>query len=124
MLDDYIRRVSWSDVDCYLNNVAKRVDRSGFSGIYGIPRGGSVLGAWLAHKLYLPMLFKLESNCVIIDDIHNGGGALQYLLTEVANIDIDSCFITAMFYNPSSKFKLDYFYKEKDDNWIVFPWEQ
>ncbi len=124
MVEDYIKRVDWDEVGHYLNSIAERVDPHDFSGVYGVPRGGSVLGAWLAHKLYLPMLSKLQPNCIIVDDICDGGGALRYLLSELTEREINNCFITVMFYRTESNLKLDYFYKEKDDNWIVFPWEQ
>lgn len=121
---DYIRRVSWEEVGAYLNAVAERVDPHDFSGVYGIPRGGSVLGAWLSHKLYLPLLSKIEPNCVIIDDVCDSGGALNLLLEDPQLNRGRDCFITVMFQNPQNNAPIDYFYKEKGDSWIAFPWEQ
>lgn len=124
MDNDYIKRVSWEDVGSYLNAVAERIDPHDFSGVYGVPRGGSVLGAWLSHKLYLPLLSQVEPNCIIVDDVCDGGHALKKVLD---TMDVDTCqhcFVTVMFYNPESVAQVDYHYKEKDDNWIAFPWEQ
>ena len=109
MDNDYIKRVSWEEVGAYLNAVAERVDPHDFSGVYGIPRGGSVLGAWLSHKLYLPMLSQVEPNCIVVDDICDSG---------------ENCFVTVMFSTLKNSAPIDYFYKEKCDSWIAFPWEQ
>lgn len=124
MDNDYIKRVSWDDVGAYLNAVAERVDPHDFSGVYGIPRGGSVLSAWLSHKLYLPLLSSVVPNCIIIDDICDSGNTLKELLDSNDCKDAQDCFVTVMFHNPESIAQVDYFYKEKDDSWIAFPWEQ
>lgn len=124
MDNDYIKRISWDEVGAYLNAVAERVDPHDFSGVYGIPRGGSVLSAWLSHKLYLPLLSDICPNCIIIDDICDSGDTLKQVLDSCTCRGIEDCFITVMFQNPESIAQVDYFYKEKDDKWIAFPWEQ
>ena len=120
----YIHRVSWEEVGAYLNAVAERVDPHDFSGVYGIPRGGSVLGAWLSHKLYLPLLSEVQPNCIIVDDICDSGRPLAKVLASLEDDGDKDCFVTVMFHMPQSKAPVDYFYKEKCDSWIAFPWEQ
>lgn len=125
MDENYINRSSWEEVGAYLNAVAERVDPNDFTGVYGIPRGGSVLAAWLSHKLYLPMLTKPQPGCIVIDDICESGTTLTECLSDPEIGDICNCFITVMFYRPGScDDSVDYFFKRKDDCWIVFPWEQ
>lgn len=124
MQGDYIVRATWEEVGAYLNAVAQRVDPHDFSGVYGVPRGGSVLGAWLSHKLYLPLLSKPEPGCIIIDDICDSGRTLRDLLNSPEIGSPNNCYITVMFYRPQGYGPADYYFKEKGDKWIVFPWEQ
>lgn len=124
MSDSYINRASWDDVGSYLNAISQRVNPHDFSGVYGIPRGGSVLSAWLSHKLYLPLLSKPQPNCIVVDDICDSGRTLNELLNSPEIVDRNNCFVTVMFYRVMSYAPVDYYYREKDDKWIVFPWEQ
>lgn len=124
MDNDYIKRVSWEEVGAYLNAVAERVDPHDFSGVYGIPRGGSVLGAWLSHKLYLPMLSQVEPNCIVVDDICDSGKTMNEVLDSASINGGENCFVTVMFSTLKNSAPIDYFYKEKCDSWIAFPWEQ
>lgn len=121
--NDYIKKVTWSDVGSYLNAVSERVNSHDFSGVYGIPRGGSVLGAWLAHKLYLPLLSEVNSNCIIVDDVCDSGHTLRELIDSLDQ-NSSQCFVTVMFYNLDSSVQVDYFYSNKEDNWVAFPWEE
>lgn len=123
--EDYISRITWDEVGAYLNAVAQRVDPHDFTGVYGIPRGGSVLAAWLSHKLYLPLLSNPEPGCIIIDDICDSGKTLTECLNSSEAGDDCHNFITVMFYRKGScDDSVDYFFKLKGDDWIVFPWEQ
>lgn len=126
MLEDFVKRVSWSDVGDYLNNVAMRVDPHDFSGVYGIPRGGLVLAAWLSHKLYLPLLFAPSPNCIIVDDICDSGETLLHHVKHSSQAhDERNYFITTMYYKDNNlEIKPDYYYRIKTDDWIVFPWEE
>ena len=124
MDNEYIHRVGWEEVGAYLNAVAERVDPHDFSGVYGIPRGGSVIGAWLSHKLYLPLLSKPEPNCIIIDDICDSGRTLNEVLNSSELNGDKNCFTTVMFNRPQSLAPIDFYYREKGDSWIAFPWEQ
>lgn len=125
MEEAYINRSSWDEVGAYLNAVTQRVDPHDFIGVYGIPRGGSVLAAWLAHKLYLTLLPYPEPHCIIIDDICESGDTLRKCLSDPRIANCNDCYVTVMYYRTRDFEKLvDYYYKEKEDNWIVFPWEQ
>lgn len=121
---DYIVRVTWDEVNEYLNSIVRQVDQLNFTGVYGIPRGGSALGAWLAHKLYLPLLFEPQSNCIVIDDVCDGGRTITKLKSDNEIYSDNTWFVTVMFYRLSSSTSVNYYFKEKDDSWIVFPWEQ
>lgn len=124
MHEDYIKRVNWEAVGTYLDAIAQRINPHDFTGVYGIPRGGSVLGAWLSHKLYLPLLSSPTPQCIIIDDICDSGRTLEQVVNSLGDPEGSACFVTVMFYSLVSNKYVDYYYKEKTDNWIVFPWEQ
>ena len=127
MDEGYIARTSWKEVDAYLNGVVERVNPKDFSGVYGIPRGGQVLAAWLSHKLYLPLLFEPKSACIIIDDICDSGETLLHHVRNSSSKDGKdrNYFITTMFYRENDlEIKPDHYWKLKGDSWIVFPWEE
>lgn len=99
MLEDYVYHVEWSAVNDYLNHIASIIDPHEYSGVYGIPRGGLVLASWLAHKLYLPLLFAPSKNCIIIDDICDSGETLLHFIKNSSNPKAqNNYFITTMFY--------------------------
>jgi len=127
MLEDYVVHTEWAEVNEYLNEVASRIDPHERSGVYGIPRGGLVLASWLAHKLYLPLLFAPSKDCIIIDDICDSGESLLHYVKNSSNPTADNnYFITTMFHRPNNKSGIepDFWFKEKIDNWVVFPWEE
>lgn len=127
MDNNYIVRIDWDEVGNYLNILHSRLVGRVYSGVYGLPRGGLVLAAWLAHKLYVPMLSQPDRNCIIIDDICDSGDGLRKCLEDYGlNDGIHSCYITTMFVNEDSNFfnNIDFSYKIKGDHWIAFPWEK
>lgn len=127
MDDNYIQRITWDEVGAFLNSIAARIDPHDFSGVYGIPRGGCVLAAWLAHKLYLPLLSEPSPCSIIVDDIcgDTGNTLKECILQAQAGQDVDECYVAVMYHkNGTLDSMIDFYYKEKEDNWIVFPWEQ
>lgn len=125
--ENYVVHTDWAEVNDYLNQIASYVDPHERSGVYGIPRGGLVLAAWLAHKLYIPLLFAPSKNCIIIDDICDSGETLLHYMKNSSNPDAENnYFITTMFFRPGNQFSIepDFWFKEKVDNWVVFPWEE
>lgn len=125
MHSEYIRRISWEEVNDYLNMIAGQIDSHEYSGVYGVPRGGLVLAAWLSHKLYLPLLFEPNEKCIVIDDICDSGDGLINTLCYYGIKPKNSCFITSMFKGEHATVDyLDYCHDTKKDNWIAFPWEQ
>lgn len=127
ILENYVVHATWSDVDEYLNQIVEMINHEKRSGVYGIPRGGLVLASWLAHKLYVPLLFAPSPNCIIIDDICDSGETLLHYIKNSSNPDAENnYFITTMFYRANNDFGVapDFYFKEKHDKWIVFPWEE
>lgn len=106
--------VTWEDVIEYCKAVSERF--KGVTGVYGIPRGGSIFAVIISHMLDIPMLAAPCKNCLVVDDIADTGETL---------IHYKQCGykITTMFYNKISAVRPDFSLKEKKDLWIVYPWE-
>lgn len=125
MLEDYIVRVTWEQVDEYLNKIVETINPHNYTGVYGIPRGGLVLAAWLSHKLYLPLLLAPDSKCIIIDDICDSGDGLKNCLAYYDLKDNENCFISTMYIGKNALTnRINYYHSIKEDNWIAFPWER
>lgn len=125
MKNNYISSATWETVENYLNAIAERIDPHEYVGVYGIPRGGSVLAAWLSHKLYLPLISEPKLNCIIIDDVCESGRTLQKCVEGLGSEARKDLFVTVMFQRPGSCEELiDFRFLEKGDNWVVFPWER
>lgn len=110
--------VEWTDVTEYINKVASLIRRSSskVTGVYGIPRGGLIFAVILSHKLNIPLLTAPCKDCLVIDDIADTGKTL---------IHYKECgyTITTMFYHRQSCVIPDYWYEQKNDSWVVYPWE-
>ena len=119
--------------------------------LVGIGRGGLVPAAYLSHRTGLQMLSvdhssgevgfgdelldKLAtkitsgSNILIVDDINDSGGTIQYLRTAIeAKIGApDRLRVAVLVHNVRSKAKAEYhgseIDREQDKRWYVFPWE-
>lgn len=109
--------VTWAQVEEYTNKVASMYLKENIKGVYGVPRGGLVLAVILSHKMHIPLLAAPCDDCIIVDDIADTGKTLLYYAQK------DSYNITTMFYCKKSLVTPDYWYKEKKNYWIVYPWE-
>ena len=118
--------ISWDLVDECVLDIAEHLIRTGieFDGVYGIPRGGTILAVMLSHKLGIPYLETLEGmygeNFIIIDDIVDTGKTMKHHSTlEVCK---NAYFVTIHEHEQASV-KPDYSVLYKEDKWIVYPWE-
>ena len=127
-MDNFIHKVTWEQVNEYLNNIVKQVEGKEITGVYGIPRGGLVLAAWLSHKLYVPLLSAPSNKCIIIDDICDSGESLMHYCKQSSTPNEEKhkgYFITTMFYRENELGIVpDSYYDVKGDKWVVFPWEE
>ena len=73
--------ISWNVVDECVTDIAEHLIRTEikFDGVYGIPRGGTVLAVMLSHKLDIPFITDLKDgdDYIIIDDIVDTGETLK-----------------------------------------------
>lgn len=115
--------VSWDDIDKYLDAVVEDVKKRGLkpSGVYGIPRGGLIFATMLSYKMDIPLLLNAAKDCIIIDDIADSGRTLLHFTKN--DTQFNKYYITTMFYHERSLVKPDYYMFEKNDSWIVYPYE-
>ena len=115
--------VSWDDIDKYLDAVVEDVKKRGLkpSGVYGIPRGGIIFATMLSYKMDIPLLLNAAKDCIIIDDIADSGRTLLHFTKN--DTQFNKYYITTMFYHERSLVKPDYYMFEKNDSWIVYPYE-
>lgn len=115
--------VSWKEVEDYINNVAKFYNNFEITGVYGIPRGGLILAVMLSHKMNIPLLQAPYDNCIIIDDISDSGESLLHYANNSSGNSKLNYHITTMYFKKGSLVKPEYYLFEKENKWIVYPWE-
>lgn len=119
--------------------------------LVGIGRGGLVPAAYLSHRTGIQMLSvdhssgeagfadelldklaaKITSgrNVLIVDDINDSGGTIQYLRAaiEAKTANPAGLRVAVLVHNVRSKAKVEYqgseIDRDRDKNWYVFPWE-
>ena len=113
--------IEWKDAENYIDKVCHQYKDNKISGVYGIPRGGLILATLLSYKMNIPLLLAPAPNCIIIDDIADSGRTLLHFTEN--DTQFNKYIITTMFYHPRSIVKPAFSLFEKDNEWIVFPWE-
>lgn len=108
--------VRWSDVDSYIDELSSKIPEDA-TGVYGVPRGGLVLAVMLSYKCDISLLQAPCEGCVVIDDIADTGTTLEHYKEK-------GYYITTMFYHKQSKVVPDFWKHEKQEEWIIFPWEE
>lgn len=115
--------VEWQDIQKYIESVAEFFKNNNITGVYGIPRGGLVLAVLLSHKMNIPLLQAPTENCIIIDDICDSGESLMHYFKNSSGNKKRNNYITTMYYKKNDLVKPDMFFKYKENEWIVYPWE-
>ena len=115
--------VTWDDMTTYVDELVSEIKVKGFkpTGVYGIPRGGLILATLVSYKMNIPLLMGASDGCLIIDDIADSGRTLIHYTSN--DTQFNKYYISTMFYHQRSMVKPDFYKFEKDDKWIVFPWE-
>ena len=116
-------KVSWQEIEEYINKVKEYYKNKEITGVYGLARGGLIFAVMLSHKMNIPMLMAPIDNCIIIDDICDSGESLLHYYKNSSGNKINKYHITTMFYKNNDKVRPEYYFKEKEDKWIIYPWE-
>ena len=97
--------------------LAKKIPKGKYSGIYGIPAGGILPAYIIAKELNLPLVDNPDSNSqiLIIDDLIDSGRTLENKKYKG--------FDAAVLYKKSYRYisKTDYYLKEIPNEWIDLP---
>lgn len=107
--------VTWEEVNKYIVSIEEHLLQTP-TGVYGIPRGGNILATMISYYYDIPLLQAPCKGCIVVDDIADTGETLLHYKAK-------GYYITTMYYHKQSKVVPDYWYKEKTNEWIVYPWE-
>ncbi|MBI2024794.1 MAG: hypothetical protein HYT03_01725 [Candidatus Harrisonbacteria bacterium] len=122
------RFYTWKEFETDVKKISKIIGAldQKFVYIYGLPKGGLPLAVCLAHRLELRLTTTLRfkeglsivwhDEVLVVDDIADTGRALE-------NYKKLDYLIATLFWNPKSSFRPDIWIREKDNRWIIFPWE-
>ena len=117
----YKEEITWHGIGHACEKLAEQIKASGieFQSIWAIPRGGLIPGVVLSHKLGLPLTDKpdLDSPLLIVDDISDTGETLQGLDF------LENAKHATIHYHRNSLVEPDFWVWEKEEKWIVYPWE-
>ena len=121
MIEKYF--VTWDDIETFVNVFIDQVklENKKFTGVYGLPRGGLVFAVMLSNRLGIPMLIAPTDGCLIVDDIADSGKSLSHFTEN--DTQFNKYYIATMFYHQRSEVKPHYYMHNKENRWIVFPWE-
>ena len=110
--------VTWNDIEEFIAQLAKDTNNfKDFNGVYGPARGGIIYAAIISNRYNIPFLGAPQVGCLCIDDIcDTGDTALAWRNKGYT--------IATHYYKQGAKVEPDYWFKEKEDKWIVFPIEQ
>lgn len=117
------RFVAWEEVEQFVDQVADMY-LGKVNGVYGLPRGGLVLATMLSHRLNVPLLLGAFPGCLVVDDICDSGESLIHYICNSSG-DGKGYNVVTMFYK-SNELEIfpEYYMFLKQDDWIVFPWEE
>lgn len=113
--------VTWENIEEFVNKLYEKYKDEKFSGVYGLPRGGLVPSIMISHKFNIPLLQAPANNCLIIDDICDSGKSLSHFTENDTNFCKYT--IATLYFHERSIVTPDFYLWNKNDNWIVFPWE-
>ena len=118
--------MDWDEVENLVDNLCNyiKTNLSDATGVYGIPRGGSVPAVMISHKLNLPVVEKNEisDKTLVVDDICDSGNTLFNLVTSQKLLGVKLKTAT-LFIRTNKKITPDYWIKHAENKWLQFPWE-
>lgn len=117
------RYVSWKDMEDFLSTVVEKYKDKKLTGVCGLPRGGLIFAVVLSNRLNIPMLYAPVKGCLIVDDICDSGESLLHYYKNTSGKKLDYEIVTMFYKENKLGVKPDYWFMEKGDDWIVFPWE-
>lgn len=110
--------VTWNDVEEFVNWLADQTNNfEGYTGVFGPARGGVIYAAIISNRYNIPYLGAPTVGCLCVDDICDSGDtALAWKQKGYK--------IATHYYKEGAKVEPDFWYKNKNDKWIVFSIER
>lgn len=110
--------VTWNDVEEFVNWLAEQTNNfEGYTGVFGPARGGVIYAAIISNRYNIPYLGAPTVGCLCVDDICDSGDtALAWKQKGYK--------IATHYYKEGAKVEPDFWYKNKNDKWIVFSIER
>lgn len=117
-MDNKVEIFTWADFDSAVDYLATmlKVYKS-LQDIYGIPRGGLPLAVALSHRLDLPLTTVPTPETLVVDDISDSGATLSRVPKPVWGV-------ATIHYVTTSHVKPDFYYKVRQADWVIYPWER
>lgn len=118
-------KVTWEQVEIFLNKIERIALKRNIKAVYGLPRGGLVLAVMISHRLNIPLLLAPTADCLIVDDICDSGESLMHYYKNSSGNEERKNIICTMYYKENDLGIIpDCWVYEKENEWIVFPWER
>ena len=109
--------VTWDDIEDFIKYLSSVTDLTQYTGVYGPARGGVVFATIISNRFNLPYLGAPQKGCLIVDDICDTGNTALCWKDKGYTI-------ATMYYKKGAKVEPNFWWKEKEDKWIVFPIEK
>lgn len=106
-------KLTWSDIQKECAALASRQGGRSFSGVYGIPQGGSPVALIVSNILDLPILNEPDDECLVVDDLIDSGRTMSGY-----NQTHDTLYRKA--HSPAHLAPQATLVNE----WLIFPWER
>jgi len=147
VLRELRRVISWDEYNELVSSIASQIGQNEPEAIVGLTRGGLVPAVQLSHmynaKLYCLNISLRDGKCssesfdwrrlekynriLVVDDINDSGNTLEAVYKQCYTKEIQKPTFVTLLSKDSSKFDIDvageYINKDKENDWIVFPWE-
>lgn len=109
--------LSWDDVNILVEDLCNTITSSGahITSITGIKRGGLIPAVMISHKLNIPYVGRVNKDTLVVDDICDTGETLKKSI---------ALYTATLHYRPTARFIPDFYAKEVETEWIVYPWER
>ena len=109
--------LEWSEIHELVNILCKKIitEYPTIDSVMGLPRGGMIPAVLISHELNLPFVLHPGKNTLVVDDINDTGETLS---------KSPGAYWATLHHKPTSKFQHNFYAREIQDQWIVYPWER
>jgi len=120
-------KITWRQVGEGIRKISEALEGVTIRTVYGVPRGGLILGGLLSHQIRCLELCStfgsanFNGQIVVIDDIVDTGTTIRALRVRYPRAVFASLFLRTTC-NPAGK--IVFAFPAKPGDWLVFPWER